>query len=140
MIGGAGRASVVMLERVIMWMYGPRAPWPHVFFGGFAASWAIAHLFNPAELDRGTYAAIQWLPDGAWIAAYLGLAALHLLGVWRPAARRLRALACLGSAWVWIVLGLTFAVRNGLTPGAMFYTHSGIVAVGAALYIAWREE
>ena len=141
MIGrDAGRAVLLRLESLIMWMFDGRLRWVHVLFGGLALSWAAVHLLNPEELDRGTYAAINWLPDGAWIGTYLILATLHGIGIWRPDARRLRALACLASAWVWIVLGLTFGIRNGLTPGALVYCQVGILAVSVALFISWRGE
>lgn len=132
--------SIIRLEQLVFWMFGPTLPVAHVFFGGLAAGWALALCLNPALFDAGVYAAINWLPDPAWIVGHTLLVILHGVSVWRPTWQRLGAAACLGSSWTWIVLGLTFGLANGFTPGFLVYFIIGLLAAAVALYIAWRPR
>lgn len=132
--------SIVRLEQMVLWMFGPTMPFAHVFLGGLAIGWALTLCLNPALFDAGMYGAINWLPDPAWVAVHSTLALLHALGVWSPEWRRLRALACLGSAWTWIVLALTFLLANGFTPGFLVYGSIGILAATVALFVAWQPR
>ena len=129
------------IDTFVLWQFGPRAPWVHLFFGGLDLGWAAIMVVNPSIFDsnRLGYGALAVLPDAVWIGGHLLIAALHGLGLVRPGWGNWRATACLASAWVWLFLAFSFALSNGATPGVMVNLWLGALAVLAGLYVAWRR-
>ena len=119
------------------WLFGRRAAGIDLALGCLAVGWCCLMVAKPAMFDRPGYAGFAWLPDAGWIALSAALAGAHGLGLQFPAFRGLRAVACLGSSWLWIFVALSLG-RVEIVPGVI---NCGIVGIGAlfgAIHVAGR--
>ena len=130
-------AAVSPLLRMIQWMYSPAAPGVDLFLGLAALSWFGMMTLRPGLFDAGNYRGMQWAPDPVWIVFVGALVIMHLAGLVEPGWVKLRAAACLASAWYWICVAISLS-RLGLTTGTGTYGLIGVVALTSAIYVSGR--
>lgn len=129
--------AVSPLLRCLEWLFSELAPGVDLFLGLLGIAWLALMVRKPAVFDAGNLAGMQWLPDRAWMGFLAIIVALHLFGLVRPSAVRLRVPGILLSSWYWMLVSISLT-RISLAPGTFTYALIGAAALGSAIYVSGR--
>lgn len=130
-------AAVSPLLAGVDWAFSPPVPGIDLFLGAVSACWFSMMTLRPAVFDQGSFVGLQWAPDAVWIVFVGTVVLLHLAGLFAPDLIKLRAAACLLSAWYWLCVSVSLS-RDGIVPGTWTYGLIGLMALTSAIYVSGR--